>query len=215
MPHRSFLELALRGDRPGVRAFVATLRKAGYTPERLALEVLQPALVEVGERWMRNELSVADEHLVSAIAERVLAEAAATLDDPEPEAPLVLLASVASEAHRIGQQILEGLFLDAGFRVHALGSQVPAKDLLETARRLHPQIIGLSVTMSYHVEEARHAAKLLRSALPPFTLLVGGAIFKEFPDLSAGLEADWIGHDGPDAVRFARSRAAAPTPPAH
>ena len=205
MPHRSFLELALRGDRPAVRALVRTLRKAGYTPDRLALEVLSPALVEVGDRWMRNELSVADEHLVSSIAERTLTEIGLDLPPPSDDAPLVLLASVASESHRIGQLILDLLFQQAGFRVQTLGSQVPAPDLLATVRRLKPHVIGLSVTMSYHVDEARETLALLRSVTSA-TLLVGGAVFKEFPELGAGLDADWIGADSLQGVRFAAAR---------
>lgn len=205
MPHRSFLELALRGDRPAVRALVQTLRNGGYPPDRIALEVLAPALVEVGNRWMRNELSVADEHLVSSIAERTLAEISLDIPLPAPDAPMVLLASVSSEAHRIGQLILETLFQQAGFRVQVLGSHVPAPDLLSTVRRLSPQVVGLSVTMSYHVDEACETLVLLRGATSA-TLLVGGAIFKEFPELGAGLDADWIGAGAVEAVRFATQR---------
>lgn len=203
MPHRSFLELALRGDRPGVRAHIALLQRSGYDLERIALEIIRPALVEVGERWMRNELSVADEHLVSAIAERVLAELEAPLAPPE-QAPLVLLASSDSETHRIGQQILEGMFMQAGYRVQALGAQVPAMALLDMAKRLRPAVIGLSVTMSYHVPEIRKTLALLRSAFDrrEVTLLVGGAVFESMPELRTGLDADWVGFDAREALRF-------------
>ncbi len=212
MPHRSFLEIALRGDRAAARALTQTLRNGGYTPDRLALEVITPALVEVGNRWMRNELSVADEHLVSSIAERTLVEISLDIPQPAQSAPMVLMASVSSEAHRIGQQILEILFLQAGFRVQVLGSNVPALDLLATVRRLSPQVIGLSVTMSYHVNEARETLALLRS-VTSVPLLVGGAVFKEFPELGAGLDADWIGADATEAVRFAaRQTLTSPTP---
>jgi len=206
MAYRSYLELALRGDRPGVRNLVDKLRKAGYTPERIALEIVGPALVEVGDRWMRNELSVADEHLVSAISERVLAETFLDLAMPPPDSPLVMLASVHSEAHRIGQMILEGLFLQAGFQVNALGSQVPTPDLLAMVKRLRPQVIGLSVTMSYHVPAAAQAVALLREVTSA-KLLVGGAIFKELPELAEPIGADWVGSDSLEAVRFARENA--------
>lgn len=207
MPHRSYLELALRGDRPGIRHLVDLLRASGYTPDRIALELIEPTLVEVGDRWMRNELSVADEHLVSAISERILAETLMTLPHPPDDAPLVLLACVSSEAHRIGQLILECLFLQAGFRVHALGGQVPTLDLLGLTRRLRPDVLGLSVTMSYHVPEAAEAVAQLRT-ITSAPILVGGAIFESFPELAAQIPADWIGGDARNAVRFAREHLA-------
>lgn len=205
MPYRSFLELALAGDRRGIRSFVRRLEQAGYGPDRIGLEIVGPALVEVGDRWMRNALSVADEHLVSAIAEQVLTEIALGLPDPPGDAPVIVLGSAGNEAHRIGQRIVEGLFVRAGWRVHALGTGVPSGDLAAMASKLRARAIGLSVTMSYHVEEAREALRHLRASpgLSGVMLLVGGAIFRAVPELAVGLDADWVGADAPEAVRYA------------
>lgn len=213
MPYRSFLELALRGDRPGVRAFVDTLRQAGHAPDRLALDVVGPALVEVGDRWMRNELSVADEHLVSSIAERVLTDAMHGLPAAHPDAPLVLLAAVGSEAHRIGQQVLETLFLQAGFRVHPLGAQLPVPDLIAMTERLAPAVVGISVTMSYHVAEAREAVQALRQTAASPLVLLGGGLLEAYPHLGEGCEAHWVGFDAAAAVRFVRETIPLPAIP--
>ena len=38
-----------------------------YSPEQLCLGIIQPVLTEIGERWMRNEITVASEHFATNI----------------------------------------------------------------------------------------------------------------------------------------------------
>ena len=38
-----------------------------YPPEQLCLNIMQPVLTEIGERWMNNEVTVATEHFATSI----------------------------------------------------------------------------------------------------------------------------------------------------
>lgn len=212
MPHRRFLEKALAGDRSGARAYARELLASGWELERVYLDCFQPALVEVSERWLRNELSVADEHLVSAIVEGLLAEFDAQVPPVSPEAPVALLASVPGEDHRLGQLIVAGLWSLAGWRVLALGSNVPGDALALSAQRFRPRLVGLSVTMRHHLPSAELAIRALKE-LPghaDVTVLAGGAAFQGQEALALSIGADGLARDGWEALAFVRGLKACP-----
>ena len=56
----------------------------GVPAERVLLDLVAPAQAEVGERWARNEWSVAQEHAATHISERVVA-AVAAYANPRPD----------------------------------------------------------------------------------------------------------------------------------
>ncbi|MCJ7725135.1 MAG: B12-binding domain-containing protein, partial [Acidimicrobiia bacterium] len=60
------------GDERGSWLVVEASMASGLTPERVYLEVLAPALRNIGEAWHQGEATVADEHRASAVAHRLI-----------------------------------------------------------------------------------------------------------------------------------------------
>ncbi|MBO9540599.1 cobalamin-dependent protein [bacterium] len=207
MVHAPFLEAALAGDRPGARACLRDLLASGYDLERLCFEVLEPALVEVGDRWLSNELSIADEHLVSSIVEHLLSELGERLAPPGPVAPVAVLASVAGEDHRIGQQMIGLLLNEAGWQVVTLGANMPAEPLVHFVKRLKPSLVGLSATMDSHVAATARTIAALRAVpeLRAIPVVVGGAPFRRDPGVAMRIGADQAACDGRELLAYVRA----------
>ncbi len=114
-------------------------------PVTLYAEVISPLLVEVGQLWERGELSIAQEHLLSEKIELALRGALKALD--RPDAPLVVMATVAGDPHVLGLLGAALSVVGAGARVIVLGASTPPEAIADAVQRLSPRFVGLSATL--------------------------------------------------------------------
>jgi MerR family transcriptional regulator, light-induced transcriptional regulator len=132
-----------------------------YPPRDLVHQVALPLMRLVGERWHAGELTIAQEHMLSAILHAVMAGLVRLQGAPDA-APRLLFATPEAELHEFG--ILAGAMLaaSAGLGVVYLGPNVPATDIGDAARRIGAAavVLGLtggSPTIAKHLSEVRRA----------------------------------------------------------
>jgi DNA-binding transcriptional MerR regulator len=103
---------------------------AAFGLETVLRELVLPALREIGERWQRGELDIAQEHFASnLVRERLLGLARHW---GRGGGPLAILACAPGERHDIGL-IAFGLLLRAhGWRILFLGADTPVGTLERT-----------------------------------------------------------------------------------
>jgi DNA-binding transcriptional MerR regulator len=169
-------------DEPAAQAVIDGLLAAA-TLDSVLSEVIVPFLHEVGERWERGELSVAQEHFASnVIRGRLLGLARGWGAGSGPRA---LLACPPEERHDLGL-IAFGLTLRArGWRIDFLGSDTPIESIVRAARATEPALVVLSATspelLSRHTSDLRALARE-----HPVALAGAGAAGVELgPDIAA------------------------------
>ena len=128
-------------DEPGAQAVIDELL-AVATVDALLSEVVVPFLHDVGDRWERGEMTVAQEHFASNLLRgRLLGLARGWGRGSGPRA---LLACPPGERHDLGL-IAFGLALRArGWRIDFLGSDTPAESIVGAARTLRPALLVVS-----------------------------------------------------------------------
>ena len=115
------------------------------------------------------------EHLATGIVEQVVAETAPLLSGGA-DSPTIVLGTLAGERHSTGALMAAAVAASEGWRVFYLGGDLPASEVVETARRTGSRAIGVSIVSSER--KARSAAELreMEEALDRRTaLLVGGS----------------------------------------
>ena len=163
---KAFAEAASTSD---VRALSTVVDQAlALGPIDEAFEnVLAPALVDIGDRWERGELTVAQEHLASSTVraglQRLLADARASVRG------VVVLACAPGERHEIGLLMLAVLLRADGWQVAYLGPDTPIDDAVSLARDLDASVLGFSATSATY---ARGLRRGLRAARVPSTITV-------------------------------------------
>jgi len=151
------------------------------TTPRLYQRVIAPAMHEIGRLWQRGALTVADEHLATALTNRVLA----ALRRPWGEGPVadpgarvkrgrVLLAAVEGERHALGLRMAADVLEDVGYEPLYLGADVPTEALLQAVGSLSPDLVALAATLPTLARRLEAVAGELRRAYPGLVLLVGG-----------------------------------------
>jgi DNA-binding transcriptional MerR regulator len=138
-----------RYDEPRAQAILDRLL-AVATVDTLLSDVVLPYLRELGERWLRGEASVAQEHFASSVVRgRLLGLARGWGLGLGPTA---VLACLPGEQHDLGL-IAFGLALRLrGWRIVYLGSDSPIETVEEVSRQLDPSLVVLTAVSSARVE---------------------------------------------------------------
>ena len=120
-----YLLAVLEGDGRRASRVVLGAATAGRSVEDLYLRVLGPAQVEIGRLWLSNEISVADEHLSSATARRLMGQLVGQAEVRPSVGKTVLTAAVAGNRHDLGAQAVADFFEMDGWRIVHLGAERP------------------------------------------------------------------------------------------
>jgi DNA-binding transcriptional MerR regulator/methanogenic corrinoid protein MtbC1 len=146
-------------------ALRASLSQSIFTlGPRVAFDiVLSPFLEQIGIAWSCREVSVAQEHLASAVVRDVLGwvmQNAPALDD----APTIVATTVADEQHEFGAMMAGAIAAVAGWRVLYLGPNLPASEIAKLAREAGARAVLLSVVNPQPTRSLRDEFAALRSA---------------------------------------------------
>jgi DNA-binding transcriptional MerR regulator len=132
---------------------------AALSPERALIDVIEPALAEIGDRWMQGRCSVAGEHLVAGLTAGRLQRLFDAASAMSPAGPPAICACFPDEQHVIGALAVAYWLARRGQRVTWLGAALPLEDLERACDVLHPAIVCLSVTRSGLLDT--HAPRLI------------------------------------------------------
>ncbi|MEO8274511.1 MAG: cobalamin-dependent protein [Chloroflexota bacterium] len=202
----AFVDLLL-GQRPtAAREAALAMVDGGKEPRSMYLDVLAPALQEVGARWQQGAASVAQEHLATAIVASIMVNLAPRFEKSPSTALRGLLACTDGELHDVGLRMV-GDFLEAdGWEVMYVGPATPGTDLAGLATKLEPHLVGLSTTLTTHLVTASAAIAELKSLPVPPAVLVGGRAYGDDPGIAALAGADLFAPDAETASQAIRAR---------
>jgi len=207
--YAEYLAAIRSGDRRRAFQVIDTARDAGLDLAGIYLGIFQPALREIGGLWQNNELTVAEEHLATAITEAAMARAYERAFTWRTDGSRTLIAACADvERHEVGLRMLCDLLDLEGWRTTYLGSTVPIESLATMVLRLRPNVVALSVALSPHLPRLRLMIAAIRSTLgdeQPL-IIVGGRPFLDDPSLAERLGADLTAPNAVDAVRLLGER---------
>ncbi len=150
-----FLERAISGDVAGAAQVVLHADDLGMPLHTMFEEVLAPALVEVGERWKTEELSVGHEHEISHLARELIANLTLRHWSNEFGSPVILATTISGELHDLGLRMVVGLLRQRSAHVHYLGADVSSDILIEAIHNRRPDIVLLSISTPDHLPMLR------------------------------------------------------------
>jgi hypothetical protein len=112
------------------------------TLESVLRDSVLPALRDLGERWQRGQITIAQEHFASNLLRGRMLGLARGWD--RGSGPRALLACPAGEQHDISL-IAFGLALrEHGWRITYIGTDTPVATTAETARALRPDLVVMA-----------------------------------------------------------------------
>jgi DNA-binding transcriptional MerR regulator len=176
----SFLDQVLAGDGAGATTTILEADALGMPLDQLFGEVIEPALIEVGNRWQHGTVLVAQEKTVSELVRDLVAELSIRHLASRPDAPDVVAACVAGERHELGLRMLAGLLRADGYRVQYLGADVASEFLADAVRLHEPAAVLLSARFATSEPALAEAVAAVRKvAVASLPIVVGGRLAAE------------------------------------
>src|SRR3954468_3282243 len=167
---RGLLTRPSRHARAGVDDAVA----AGVPIAEIYLQILQPAMYEVGHRWAIDELNVAEEHYAPAVTQQLLDGLSRRMRTPPRDGRLAIVSATPGEQHALGPRMVADFLEADGWEVLPLGASTPADDLAALADSERPDVVALWTATAGSLPGIVAALERLRRLQPRPCLVVGG-----------------------------------------
>ena len=166
---------AVREFEPGelhalLQRAVVTLGVPGFLDQ-----VATPLLRAIGHGWTVRSVSVAQEHMATAVIRRLLGWLLGVYQG-SADAPRIVVATPPGEVHELGALMVAVSAAVEGWNVTYLGPDLPVPELLAAARQTGARAVGVSVVHQADPSATAGVLREIRAGLPPdVSLLVGGA----------------------------------------
>jgi methanogenic corrinoid protein MtbC1 len=174
-----------------------------YTMPTVYVEVITPALIEIGELWHRGEISISIEHFATTyLRGRLLGLLQAY--PHRSDMPMIIIGCAPGERHEIGALIFAVMLRQQGFNAVYLGQDVPVDDVVHTALQERAAMICMSANNPASALALREVQPLLEQSnannLPLFGY--GGRAFDSDANLRQQVKGYYLGSDPRDAINL-------------
>lgn len=191
-----YLQTQLGGDRRAALQFIEEALREGLTADDVRYHVVQAAQREIGRLWQEDRISIAQEHMATAISQLALAHLFQHANFRARVGKKILVACVPGEHHDFPARLLADHLDVAGYDVRFLGADVPLDSLLRSIESEKPDLLALSVTMLFNLRSLRETVAAVRAQLESrVPIAIGGNAFSTSLDLAEGIDADLVAGD--------------------
>jgi excisionase family DNA binding protein len=169
-----------RSDEPGAWAIIDDAVTGGMEPDQVYLDLLAPALAEVGDRWEQGDVTVAQEHQASALVLRLIGRLGPRFSRRGRKRGTVVVGAPPDDVHGLPSAFISDLLRGRGFDVIDLGADVPVESWQGTCRQVDRLVaLGMCASTPDRDAEVRAAIVALRLETTAPIVLGGTGILDE------------------------------------
>jgi methanogenic corrinoid protein MtbC1 len=164
--------LFLQGEEEEALKFVQNYLES-HSYEELNEQLMTPAMYRIGELWEQNQVSVAEEHLATAVCEFVLSATEIRAEEKGSRLKAMIFAPEGEE-HYIGLKMVAAMFREEGYAVRYMGPNVPLDAALSLADDWKPEVVALSGALAHRLPALKTYAQSFTQLKHGPTVLIGG-----------------------------------------
>lgn len=198
-------EAIINGKHEEIEGLVSAAISEGVNIDRFINVAMIAALDVVGQRFTNNEIFIPEMLAAAVTMKKGLNVIKPYLKGEEIGVKgAIIICTVKGDIHDIGKNMVIMMLEGAGFRVHDLGVDISAQDVIKQVKKLKPNILGLSALLTTTMPEMKKIIEALESEglRKTVKVIVGGApVDIAFAER---IGADGYGKDAAEAVQLAR-----------
>jgi len=172
-----FQNYLLEGNYEKCSEYVNKILKEDADIKFIYDEILKKSLYSIGEMWEASKITVATEHLASAIVETILNEVYFKVITQSKVDKRVVVTCTENEFHQIGIKMVSDIFQMNGWQVHFLGANTSTDELAQMIKKVNPDILAISLSIPFNLPTLEKTLDKIKSDFPDLFVLVGGQAF--------------------------------------
>lgn len=173
-----FLKALLEGNQETCSKLAHSYLETNPSLTDLYEHVFRKALYEIGILWEKNKITVAAEHLATAITEGILNELFEKLTAQRKYTKKVVLACVENENHQVGIKMVADVFEMKGWDSYFPGTGYSNAQIIEYIAKTQPDVVAISLSIYFNFKQLVQLVTSIRESFPEIEILVGGQAFK-------------------------------------
>ncbi|MBC7962645.1 MAG: cobalamin B12-binding domain-containing protein [Steroidobacteraceae bacterium] len=202
---QEYLNEILAGKRKPALEIIMDAYHGGYPIPGIYMDVFQEALYEIGRLWETNQITVADEHMGTAITQYVMSNLYQFFEVAERQRGKLVMTGVEGELHQVGANMVADVLEADGWDVMFLGTNVPEEGAIESIRQHKADIFGISSTMFFNIPKVIRLVEATRKEFgDSVRIMLGGGAFRTVQELPPELEGCLVALDLSEALERTR-----------
>ncbi len=162
--------------------------------QQVYTDLIQKAMTKVGQEWEKGNISVANEHMASALSTKLATELYLSCPKEPQRQGKIVVTTPKKENHALGALMVANALEVKGYDVTLLSQKASVENILETLKTHQPDILVISISMPENMLNAQElidAVKELKLE-KPIKVMIGGYLILTHPELAASLPADAV-----------------------
>jgi methanogenic corrinoid protein MtbC1 len=176
--YKNYFSALIHGERRNCHDIVDRVKNNVDSISDLYTQLFQKSLYEIGQLWEFNKISVAVEHVATAITESLMNNVYADIEQSSNTGLRVIIANAPNEYHQIGAKMVADIFELNGWNTWYLGANTPTSELIRLANDIQPHVIGLSLSVYFHLSDLATMIHTINKNIPGCPVIIGGQSFK-------------------------------------
>ncbi|MDY7097130.1 MAG: cobalamin-dependent protein [Pseudomonadota bacterium] len=202
-----FANLPLRLEAPSLIREVERFVEAGVAIETIYLDLLTPAARRLGELWEKDKCDFVDVTMGIWRLQEVMRDLSLRWPAKVDGTGMVrsaVFCPIPGDDHSFGAQMIEEVFARAGWQSDVL-LKPKRRDLLDYLSNRPVDLVGITVSNSCPASALSSLVKAIRSVSmnPHTSIILGGRMINENPDVVLEVGADGTGSDAREALEIA------------
>ena len=199
-----FLESILKGRRQAAVTIALEALKSGHGMIDVYTEIFQESQYQLGRLWESNKITVAEEHMATAITQFVMAQIYPLIEPADKVRGKMVMTGVEGEMHQIGANMVADVLEVKGWDVRFLGTNMPHQGILKAVEEHRADVVGISATMLFNLPKVIQIIDQLRVKFgaDDLKIIVGGASFRQVPQMYSEIGADGYAPDLKTTIAF-------------
>lgn len=203
-----FVNLPLQLEAAGLLEEIDALIERGASVEAICVDLLAPAARQLGEMWSRDECDFIDVTMglwrLQEVMREISSRSPSLIATRAAQSRSALFSPMPGDIHNFGTQMIEEVFARAGWQSEALVTP-ERRDLLDRLARTPFDLVGLTLSRDCPSAALGNLIRAIRgvSANPHISVIIGGRVVNENPDIVEESGADGTSADALGALELA------------
>ncbi len=148
-----------------------------FSIEKVVMDLIGEVLCSIGDKWGRNEISVAHEHYATHYLKMRIMIILNNLPINSLQPKAVAICG-ANERHELGLLIFTLFLRRKGYEVIYLGTSIPTEDLKHVVQEVGAKYLFFSCALTEHLSETLSVIHEIQQFVPTLNIGVGGNAFR-------------------------------------